>query len=211
MEVPASLTVLFQGDSITDAGRDYRRDDSLGTGYAMMVASWFSAEYAEKRVRFLNRGISGNRIKDLKNRWRKDCLNLEPDIVSILVGINDTLGKYFWKSPTSTKSFEEDYRTILEQTRDILGARIVLLNPFMVYLTRQQLMLREDLNQKIEVVRDLSKEFETLLVPLDGIFEEATRKREPTFWSTDGIHPTVVAHALIAQSWLNVFKCLYKK
>jgi acyl-CoA thioesterase-1 len=200
VEIPPNVTVLFQGDSITDADRAYGRE--LGTGYAMMVASWFSAEYTEKRVRFLNRGVNWNRIRDLKKRWRKDCLNLEPDIVSILIGINDTLGGYFWKKPTSTRSFEEDYRAILGQTRDTLGAKIILLSPFMLYVTKQQLKLKEDLNQKIAVVRELSKEFETLLVPLDRIFEEAIRKREPTFWSADGIHPTVIGHALIAQSWL---------
>ena len=200
MEIPRSVTVLFQGDSITDSDRAYGRE--LGTGYVMMVASWFSAEYAEKRVHFLNRGVNWNRIRDLKKRWWKDCLNLEPDIVSILIGVNDTLGGHFWKKPTPAKSFEEDYRTILEQTHDTLGAKIVLLSPFMLYVYKQQSKLKEDLNQKIEVIRKLSKEFKTLLVPLDRIFEEATRKREPTFWSADGIHPTEIGHALIAQSWL---------
>jgi lysophospholipase L1-like esterase len=201
-EVPRTTTVLFQGDSITEASRDYTRDDSLGTGYAIMVANWFSADNTEKKVRFLNRGVAADKIKDLKNRWQKDCLNLEPDIVSILIGINDIVGGHFWKSPTSKKSFEEDYRTILEQTRDIVGAKIVLLTPFMVYRTKPQLVYKIILKQKIDVVKKLSKEFKTLLVPLDRIFEEATRKREPTYWSADGIHPTAMGHSLIAQSWL---------
>jgi len=202
LEVQPNLTVLFQGDSITDAGRDYMQGHNLGTGYSLMVASWFSNEYAGKTVRFLNRGINGNRIRDLKNRWRKDCLKLEPDVVSILIGINDVVGGYFWKRPTSTKSFEEDYRNVLEQTRDILGAKIVLLTPFIVYRTKPQLVYKIILKQKIDVVKKLSKEFKTFLVPLDRVFEEATRKKEPTYWSLDGIHPTAMGHSLIAQSWI---------
>ena len=167
-----------------------------------MVASCFSTEYTEKRVRFLNRGINGNRIRDLKNRWQKDCLKLEPDVVSILIGINDVVGGYFWKRPTSTKSFEEDYRNVPEQTRDILGARIVLLTPFIVYRTKPQLVYKIILKQKIDVVKKLSKEFKTLLVPLDRIFEDAARKKESTYWSEDGIHPTAMGHSLIARSWI---------
>lgn len=204
MEIPPKATVLFQGDSITEGGRDYAIDDDLGKGYVMMVANWFSTECPEKKVRFLNRGIAADKIRDLKNRWQEDCLDLKPDVVSILIGINDTVGlrAHFWKSTTSTKSFEKDYRTLLEHTHDILGAKIVLLTPFMVYLSKQQVIYKIILKQKIEVVEKLSKEFNTLLVPLDRIFEEATRKREPTLRSADGIHPTVTGHELIAQSWL---------
>jgi lysophospholipase L1-like esterase len=200
--VPPNTTVLFQGDSITEAGRDHTRDNNLGTGYAMMVANYFATEFAEKKVRFLNRGVAADKIKDLKNRWQKDCLNLEPDIVSILVGINDVAGGHFWKSPTSTKSFEIDYRAILEQTQDVLNAKIVLLTPFMVFRTKQQLIYKIILNQKIDAIKKLSKEFKALLVPLDRIFEEATRGRKPTYYSEDGIHPTTAGHSLIAESWI---------
>jgi acyl-CoA thioesterase-1 len=129
-------------------------------------------------------------------------LNFEPDIVSILIGINDVIGGHFWKSPTSTKSFEEDYRSVLEQTHDSLGAKIILLTPFMVYRTKSQLFYRIILKQKTDVVKKLSREFKTLLVPLDRLFVDVTRKREPTYWSTDGIHPTAMGHSLIAHSWL---------
>ena len=176
--------------------------DDLGVGYAMMVASLFSANHTQKKVRFLNRAVAEDRINDLKNRWQKDCLDLKPDIVSILIGINDTVGKHFWKSRTPTKSFEEDYRAILEQTHDFLGAKIVLLTPFMVYVTKRQQVYKIALNQKIKVVKKLSKEFKTILIPLDELFEEVTKKRQPTYWSIDGTHPTAMGHSIIAQSWL---------
>jgi lysophospholipase L1-like esterase len=222
-EVSTPITILFQGDSITESGRCRRNDADMGTGYAMIVAKRFSAEYAGKQVRFLNRGVSGDKVKDLRKRWQKDCLDLRPDVVSILIGINDIVGKYFWNNPTSTKSFEEDYRTILEQTHDVLAAKIILLTPFVIHISKTELIhkiiLKQKgelanyvskieltnkaiLKQKIGVVNKLSKEFGTLLIPLDSIFDEATKKRTPTYLSTDGIHLTAKGHSLIAQSWL---------
>jgi lysophospholipase L1-like esterase len=202
MEMRPKSLFLFQGDSITDSGRNYKKDENLGTGYVMMTALWMSAMFPEMQARIINRGLNGNGIKDLRNRWQKDTLNLKPDVVSILVGINDTLGKYFWGSPTSVSDFENDYRAILQQTQDNLASNIILMEPFSITTTKDQVKFREDLNPKIEVVRNLSKEFGTLLIPLDKIFEESAKKREPQFWSQDGVHPTPVGHALIAQSWL---------
>jgi lysophospholipase L1-like esterase len=202
MEIPSNATILFQGDSITDANRNYRNNEMLGTGYVMMTAAWFSAMHPEKNVKFCNRGIRGNGIRELKDRWQKDCLSLRPDIVSILIGINDTLRRCVWNTPTPIGSFETDYRAILEQTRIVLNAQVILLEPFLLHVAKEQLKLREDLNPKIEIVRRLSREFKTLLIPLDKIFAEAAEKKETSFWALDGFHPTLAGHALIAQSWL---------
>ena len=100
-EVLPGVTILFQCDSNTEAGMNYNTDDNLGTGYVMMVANWFFNEHGERKVRFLNRGVAVDKIKDLKIRWQRDCLKLEPDGVSILSGINDVVGEYFLRSPTS--------------------------------------------------------------------------------------------------------------
>lgn len=199
--------ILFQGDSITDSGRSYKDNENLGTGYVMIAVAWISAVQPDKNLRFLNRGISGNRIRELKNRWQKDCLDLKPHIVSILIGVNDALSNRFWKKPTPIENFENDYRSILEQTRDVLGAQTILLEPFVLHVTKENLKLREILNPKIEVVRNLSKEFNTLLIPLDRIFTEATEKRNSSYWSQDGIHPTLAGHALIAKHWLEKVTC----
>src|SRR5215217_1440945 len=106
-----NAVVLFQGDSITDAGR-LDSADGMGFGYANYAAAWFSALYPEKRVRFLNRGISGNRAVDLERRWQADCLDLKPDWVSILIGINDTWRRYDGNDPTSTEQYITSYRAI---------------------------------------------------------------------------------------------------
>src|SRR5947209_7780285 len=120
--------VLFQGDSITDAGRD-RGGDDWGYGYAMMAAAWFSARYPAKNVRFLNRGIGGDRVRDLKRRWKQDCLDLRPTWVSVLIGINDTWRRYDNHELTTAQEYEADYRTILVQARDQLGAPLILCEP----------------------------------------------------------------------------------
>ena len=113
--IQENAVVLFQGDSITDAGRLRDDPEHMGGGYAALAAAWFSARFPERRVRFLNRGISGNRTADLRARWQRDCIDLRPDWVSILIGINDTWRRYDRSDPTSTEAFAANYRAILEQ------------------------------------------------------------------------------------------------
>ncbi|MEJ5197522.1 MAG: SGNH/GDSL hydrolase family protein [Anaerolineae bacterium] len=200
--------VLFQGDSITDAGRNYADPADLGTGYAMLVAAWFSAAYPEKRVRFLNRGISGNRVRDLRQRWQRDCLDLRPTWVSILIGINDTWRRYDSGDPTSAEAFERDYRAILTATRDRLAARLIICEPFLLPVPDDRIAWREDLDPKIAAVRRLAREFDALYIPLDGLFAAAATRREPAFWLPDGVHPTPAGHALTAQAWLRTVRAL---
>lgn len=193
--------ILFQGDSITDAGRDRNQSESLGFGYALFTASWFQARHPEKPVTFLNRGISGDRIVDLQARWKKDCLDLKPDIVSILIGINDTWRRYDQNDPTSAEQFEAGYRDILNQTKK-LDAKLVLCEPFVLHISEDRIRYREDLNPKIAVVHKLAKEFNTILIPFDKIFQEVSKLRLSSFWAGDGVHPTPTGHALMAQHWL---------
>ncbi|MBA2392623.1 MAG: SGNH/GDSL hydrolase family protein [Ktedonobacteraceae bacterium] len=200
--------VLFQGDSITDAGRDRYQSDHMGYGYAMMASAWFSALYPEKSVRFLNRGIGGDRAVNLRARWQEDCIDLQPGWVSIMIGINDTWRRYDSNDPTSVQEYEAAYRAILEQTREHLNARLILCEPFVLSTPADREAWREDLDPKIEVVQRLAREFSAILVPLDGIFAQAATRREPTFWTGDGVHPTLAGHALIAQSWLRAIKSL---
>lgn len=195
--------VLFQGDSVTDCCRSRENTDDLGPGYPMMIASAFSSKYPEERVKFINRGISGNRTRDLVNRWQMDCLDVKPDLVSILIGINDTWRRFDSNDPTSAESFEANYRDILSRTRENTDALIVLMEPFVLQYPEDRLAWREDLDPKIQVVRKLALEFETALIPLDGIFAQACCRREPQFWAADGVHPTQFGHALIARTWLD--------
>ncbi len=196
--------VLFQGDSITDAGR-LESLDGMGFGYANLAAAWFSALYPEKRVRFINRGISGNRVVDLAQRWQTDCLDLKPDWVSILIGINDTWRRYDSGDPTSVDEYESGYRALLRQ---ITGARLILCEPFVLPVPPDRVTWREDLDPKIDAVRRLAREFNAIYVPFDGLFAQASTQAAPEFWADDGVHPSMPGHALMAQAWLRAVRAI---
>ncbi len=204
----AGQTVLFQGDSITDAGRSRENNAELGRGYPNLVAAWFGMLYPERRVRFLNRGISGNRAKDLQARWQADCIDLKPDWVSILIGINDTWRRYDRNDPTSAADYAAAYREILRRARDEARARLIVLEPFVLPHPEDRKAWREDLDPKISVARELAREFNAIYIPLDGLFAAAAARREPAFWAADGVHPSQVGHAFIAHAWLQAVGAL---
>ncbi|WP_438431809.1 SGNH/GDSL hydrolase family protein [Gorillibacterium sp. sgz500922] len=198
--------VLFQGDSITDWGRNREESESLGHGYALLVAAEFGRRYPEKKVRFLNRGIGGNRVVDLQERWQRDCLDLKPDWVSIYIGINDTWRRYDNNEPTGTEAFYEGYRKLIQRTLEGTDAGILLVEPFVLPYPEDRKAWREDLDPKIQAVRELAREFHTPYVALDGLFAAACSKAEPEYWAADGVHPTAAGHAIIAKAWLEAME-----
>ena len=194
--------ILFQGDSITDAARLAFEYDDLGVGYAAKAARWLQATYPAMGLRFANRGIGGNRVRDLRARWTEDAIELQPDWVSILIGINDTWRRYDHDDPTSAEEFEGDYRHILERVKNETEARIIMMEPFVLPTPPDRRGWREDLGPKIEVVRALAREFADVFVPLDGVFARASIHFGPEYWAHDGVHPTQVGYMLIAREWL---------
>ena len=194
--------ILFQGDSITDCGRNYADASSLGVGYALMAGARLGLQYAEQNLTFLNRGISGNRAVDLQERWERDCLALKPTWVSIYIGINDTWRRYESGQETTTAEFESSYRDLIERTKQHLDAKLVLVEPFVLPVPEDRKGWRQDLDPKIHVVRELAREYGAVLVPLDGLFAAASVKAEPAYWAADGVHPSPAGHALIADAWM---------
>jgi lysophospholipase L1-like esterase len=195
-------TILFLGDSITHGWRDINNPDDLGKGFVMIIASWLSALFPEKNLRFLNRGIIGDRVVDLKERLKEDCLDIKPNVVSILIGINDCWRRFDKNDPISVEEFERNYRIILEQINSCLGAKVILCEPFLLPYTIDLERWREDLDPKIQVIRKLAREYGLTYIPLDSYFAQALIKKSSEFWTTDGIHPTNAGHTLIAQYWL---------
>jgi acyl-CoA thioesterase-1 len=202
MIINANDRILFTGDSITDCGRARDNAESLGTGYASITAAHLQARLAAPKVKIWNRGVSGNRIRDLLGRVEADLLALEPTVVSILIGINDTWRRYDNNDATDAATFERDYRALLEKITGQLKARVVLLEPFLLHVPADRFAWREDLNPKIDVTRKLAIEFGTELLPLDGIFSQAATQAPAEFWAPDGVHPSAAGHALIAETWL---------
>jgi acyl-CoA thioesterase-1 len=206
LAIPAGATVLFQGDSITDTGRARAVSDDLGAGYPLLVASWYSSAFPERGARFLNRGVGGDRVVDLLERWERDCLELRPDVLSILIGINETWRAFDPGDPTPVSLFEREYRDLLERTRAALPqTRIALMEPFALPVSPEIELWRVDLDPKIQAVRRLARDFGCALIPLDGLFAEAAARRDPAYWAPDGVHPTPAGHGLIARAWLRAF------
>lgn len=196
----ASQRILFQGDSITDCGRDRNDPQSLGNGYASMVAATALAQEPDLDVEFLNRGVSGNRVYDLEARWTEDCIALAPDIVSIMIGINDTWRRYDSSLVSAIDKFETSLARICARVAVETEASLVLLEPFVLPVPEDRIAWREDLDPRIQAVRRVARRYNATLVPLDGIFAAASCRREPAFWAADGVHPSAAGHALIAQA-----------
>lgn len=195
--------VLFQGDSITDWGRDRNDPNSLGHGYASIVAAMLSFKHPELKLKFLNRGIGGDRAIDLKNRWQEDCLDLKPTVVSLMIGINDTWRKFDENDSTSVEEYKETVRGLLTDVKEKLGARLVIMEPFVVPYPEDRKAWREDLDPRIHAIRELAVEFGAIIVPLDGLFNSAAiNVNGPAYWTMDGVHPTEAGFGLISEAWM---------
>ncbi|MDD4968919.1 MAG: SGNH/GDSL hydrolase family protein [Paludibacter sp.] len=202
------LTILFQGDSITDGNRTRNTDWNhvMGHGYGYLIASRLWYDYPHKNLMFYNRGISGNRVKDLETRWQKDTLDLKPDVISILVGVNDIGAVVYNQDPETIEKFEERYIHILEMTKAALpGSLIVLCEPFILPLGRvneKTETWQAEVKKQQAVVRKLAERYHCIFVELQEPFRNACKKAPQDYWIWDGIHPMPAGHELIARAWI---------
>ena len=196
------LTVLFIGDSVTDCGRRDDPDRGLGNGYVRLVDEAFVAGGTPANI--VNRGISGNRVRDLRARWEKDALALKPTLITVMIGINDTWRRYDENDPTSVEAFEADYRSLLEALPGRDEMALVLMEPFLLPVTAGKEKWREDLDPKIAVVRALAAEFGAILVPTDEYLNDIDVPL--TEIAADGVHPTELGHQLLARLWLDTIE-----
>ena len=202
-----SKVLLFQGDSITDAGRSYDAANpvnaGLGTGYALMTAAELLAAEPEKDWQIYNRGISGNRIVDLYARWKIDALNLRPDILSILIGVNDTGHEKVRQNGVEVQRYEMIYRMLLQWTKETLpDVKLVMMEPFVRVFGSVEADWVADIDARRAVVKKLAGEFDAVFLPLQEIFDEACKIAPQTYWLRDGVHPTAAGHKLITDAWL---------
>lgn len=198
-------TLLFIGDSITDVGRKRYDEMDLGEGFPKLIAKRLEAEYPDYNLTILNRGISGDRVHDLKMRWQDDCLALQPDVVTILVGINDvffTVDKHSTPTEQELKTFESNYRYLLDTIQTETEAQIVLMEPFVLPYPADRMHWRDHLDPRIQIVRRLAHEYDAWLVPLDGLLNaKGIVDGFATYTGDDGIHPTALGHQAIADAW----------
>lgn len=197
------MKILFQGDSITDCGRHREDIHNLGGGYPKYAAELIAAKYPDIEFEFINRGIGGDRAESLLARWEEEAIAHDPDIISILIGVNDT---WHHSNPNDNwmkhSYFEHCYRSILAALKEKTNAKIILIEQFLLY-TPDKAYFREDLAPKIEITRKLAREFADAYIPMDGLFAKASVEKEPTYWAADGVHPTEAGAKLMAGYYLD--------
>lgn len=209
-------TVMFTGDSITDCQR-LESEDGLGFGYPPRVAGEWGLRHPDRPVTWLNTGVGGHKVRDLEARWRTDVLDARPDVVSILVGVNDmgwhTLDPEGYVIPA--EEFEAGYDRLLAPLAEA-GTELILIEPFLLPIhgvveagdvligEKEREEWRTDLDPKIQVVRKLARTYGAQLLAADGMFAELATTAGPEYWAADGVHPTPAGHAALAAAWLRL-------
>jgi lysophospholipase L1-like esterase len=209
LKLNEGMVILFQGDSITDGNRGRNNDPNhiMGHGYAFSIASRLGADYPEKNYHFINRGISANKIIDLAARWQTDTLDLNPDILSILIGVNDSSSVVVnWEPVVSVEKYEELYNDLLEQTKaKFPNIVLVLCEPFILKVGQVKEhwdAYQADITPRQAVVKKLAQDFDAVFVGFQEVFDKACEKAPADYWIWDGVHPTVAGHELMAREWI---------
>jgi len=202
------LTFLFQGDSITDGNRGRNNDLNhiMGHGYAFSIAGRLGADFPDKRLKFINRGISGNKVTDLANRWQQDTLDLQPGILSILIGVNDSASIVRKRgNPVNVELFEKTYKSLLDQTKEQFPSVLFVLGePFIlpVGAINNWELWETDISKRRIVVQQLAEKYNAVYIKYQDVFNTALKKAPAEYWIWDGIHPTVAGHELMAREWI---------
>ena len=196
------MKILFQGDSVTDAGRDRSNPADLGEGYPKFASAMIQDSYPDDDFEFVDLGISGNRTEHLVARLESDFIEIQPDIVSIMIGINDVWHHYSHAIETTDEQFEENYRTVLDALKSRTNARILMIQPFLLEtVDPAKQVLCEELARKQAIIKRLADEYADAYLPLDEILHQEV-DAEPAEYSRDGVHPTPDGACRIGEAYL---------
>ena len=207
IELKPKSTIVFIGDSITDADRLEPAYRPFGYGYVHFVAYRLLAKYPEHNFSIINTGISSDTIRDLDYRWERDCLNHKPDILSVLIGINDVFRGYTSQPDEAVllDEYQLTYKRLLSLVKEKYNCQLILIEPFMFCYEKTNPAYRA-LQQYIHAVRALAEKFRAILVPLQELIDKKIKTIPPKKFSDDMVHPYVWAHAWIAQQWFEATK-----
>lgn len=203
--------VLFQGDSITDAGRKRESDiasqpnrqAAMGEGYAWLTAATLLLDRPKDNLKFFNRGISGNKVYQLDERWQADCIDLKPNVVSILIGVNDIWHTLNGKFDSTVEKYVSSYRALVERTRkELPDARLVICEPFVTRCGAVNEKWFPEFDGYRAAARVVASEAEAKFVRFQSMFDEASKLASPEHWAHDGVHPTWAGAAMMAHTWL---------
>lgn len=209
-----SKLIVFQGDSITDSGRNFESTVFEGYGYVTMVKGILGIDEPEK-YSFRNRGISGNRIVDVYARIKSDIINLKPDYLSILIGVNDVWHEFSRKNGVATSKFEKIYSMMIEEIKETLpNIKIMILEPFVLKGSATASndeyedlypLFRSEVEEKAKASKRIAEKYSLPFIALQEKFDEVYNPANSEYWTRDGVHPTAPGHMLIAREWLKMF------
>jgi lysophospholipase L1-like esterase len=216
MKLEKGDVILFQGDSITDAGRDRPKVNPpkivnnihhLGAGYGAKVAGMLLAEKPDLELVIHNRGISGNRVTNMRDRWQADCLDLKPTVLSILIGINDCWHGVASGTPENGVGLEEFdivlRKLITDTKQDLPGIKVVVCEPFTTEAGCVLSMnFHPDIEQRRALVTAIAKDMADVYVPFQTMFDELCETAPPAYWAEDGVHPSPAGHQKMAEFWM---------
>lgn len=207
-------TILFQGDSITDCGRSREDFSNVGIGYPLLVKAQLGFENPEQ-YEFQNRGISGNRIVDVYARIKEDIINLKPDYMSILIGVNDVWHEFGGHNGVDAEKYEKIYCMLIEEIQEALpNIKIMILEPFCLRARATENTEEEpdkwnifhaEVKKRAEKAKAVAGKYKLPFIPLQHLFDAAAETTENTYWLRDGVHPTAMGHQIIKQEWLKTF------
>ena len=205
--------ILFQGDSITDARRDKKKfadrandPRGLGDGYPLRIAGQLIRNHPTKRLKCFNRGISGHKVPDLQKRWKKDCLDMKPAVLSILVGVNDIWHKMNGKYQGTVKDYRTGFTKLLKETKQGLpSVQIVICEPFALRCGAVKNSWYPEFDLRRQVAAEVATAAGAIWVPFQTMFDTAIAAgSDPQVWAADGVHPTIAGHTLMAETWMKV-------
>lgn len=204
-------TILFQGDSITDAGRSREDEINTGLGYPTLVKSELGYENPGRYI-FYNRGVGGDRIIDLYARIKKDIINLKPDYLSILIGVNDVWHEFAFNNGVSNEKYFQIFSMLIEEIKDALpDTKIMILEPFVLKGTGTEEYFDEfwtEVQKRATKAKEVAEKYNLSFITLQDKFDEAAKTAPNEYWLADGVHPTVMGHELIKRAWIEEFKKL---
>ena len=213
IELKDNDVILFQGDSITDAGRNKTdiKPNALvywGNGYAQIAGSHLLKHHPTKKLQIYNIGISGNKVYQLADRWDKDCLDLKPKVLSILVGVND-----FWHTLTSgytgtIDTYKTDYKKLLDRTKQALpDVKLIIGEPFGVLGVKAVTdKWYPTFNEFRAAAKEIADIYDAVFIPYQSIFDKAIEVAPGSYWTNDGVHPSAAGVTLMAEAWLETVK-----
>jgi len=211
VSIGRSDVILFQGDSITDAQR--RKDPEsagvpnlqpgMGTGYAWLAGSELLVSRPRLGLKIYNRGISGNKVFQLADRWQADCLDIKPDVLSILIGVNDIWHSLKGTYDGTVQKYEADYLALIQRTKQALpGGKLILCEPFVLRCGAVTDKWFPEFDNYRAAARRVAEAHRAVFVEFQAMFDEAIKYAPPEHWAADGVHPTPAGAALMAHAWL---------